>query len=140
MSGVVFADVEGGVRAWARANSSITAAVSTRTFFGFPDGGQLPLLTLARVGGAPEPGEAPLDTARISFHCWGRTKQEAAAVAAALKSAAQSLRAGIPMGADLIAYGASVVLDLWQPDPANDRPRYVVDVVFTVRATSAEAA
>jgi hypothetical protein len=135
-----FADVEGGVRAWARANAFITPIVGTRTFFGFPDGGQLPLLTLRRVGGRPDAGEAPIDTARISFECWGRTKQEAAAVAAAVKSAAESLPAGAPMGADVICHGASVVLDLWLPEPKTDAARYVIDVVFTVRATAPEAA
>ena len=140
MSGVVFVDVEGAVRTWARANARIVAQVAARSFFGVPDGGQLPLLTLRRVGGAPDAGEAPVDVALISFECWGRTKQEAAAVAAALKSAAESVAAGTPMGADVICYGASVELELWLPDPKTDRPRYVVDVAFTVKATAAEAA
>jgi hypothetical protein len=135
-----FADVEGRVRAWARANAFVVAEVGTRTFFGFPDGADLPLLTLRRVGGGTDDGEAPIDSARISFECWGRTKQEAAAAAAAVKSAAESLPAGTPMGADAICYGASVELDLWLPEPKTDRPRYVVDVVFTVRATAPEAA
>lgn len=140
MSAVVFVDVEGGVRTWARANARITGQVGARTFFGVPDGGQLPLVTLKRAGGASDEGEAPLDVALISFECWGRTKQEAAAVAAAVKSAAESVAAGTPMGAEMTCYGASVELDLWLPDPRTDRPRYLVDVAFTVKATAAEAA
>jgi hypothetical protein len=135
----LFADVEGAVRAWARARPLIVAQVGTRSFFGFPDGGELPLLTLKRAGGAPA-GDVPLDFPRISFECWGRTKAEAAAVASAVKAEAESMTAGTQMAPGVLGYGASVELDLWAPDKTSGRARYVVDVVFTMKAAPGEAA
>lgn len=137
-----FTDAEGAVRTWARANATITA-VAEGVFFAIPEnyGGSWPLLTLARVGGAPELAIAPVDRALIQFDCWGPpSKQEAgkylaASLAAAVVTAARQLVNPTSMGTDVAGMGAEVELGpVWSPDPETDQARYVVDVAFYLRA------
>lgn len=132
---VTFTDAEGAVREWARAQSDLNSAVNGRVFFGVPDGTPpFPLITVRRIGGTPQEGEAPLDDARISFDVWAKTKAQAAQIAAILISAAHNMTPNTPMGASAVGYGAVCLLNLWSPDPDTDTPRYVIDIQFTLRA------
>lgn len=130
-----FVEVEGPVRAWLRAQA--LSGIGSRVFFGVPDGATFPLITLALLDGAPQAGEAPLADPIISFDVWGGSKAEASAAAWSLVGAVESIAAGTPLDSPetLRCEGASVVLGpAFRPDPADDKPRYVVDVMFTVKA------
>jgi hypothetical protein len=78
---VVWADTEAVVRQWSR--DQLTG-LSRRVFFGVPDNPQLPLVTVARVGGGPEDSGVPFDQARISWQVWAHSKQEAASLTSVL--------------------------------------------------------
>lgn len=136
-----FADVEGGLRSWLRAQSGVSSVVGTRVFFGIPrdEAGQpsaaFPLIVLNRVGGAPQTGGAPLDDALIQLDCWGGISNKAQAWAAA-KAVMDALESMTPqtLAAGVYAYGASVESVIWLPNPDDDRARYVVTAMVTARA------
>lgn len=112
-----FVDVEGAVRAWAR---DVLPTVEGRVFFAVSDSAAFPQITLFRVSG-------PDEAARIQFGVYGGTKAEAAQIAADLATAVEATSQYVS-GAVLL-HGAAVDSIRWQPDPASDRPRYVVDVI-----------
>jgi hypothetical protein len=133
---IVLADAEGAVRAWARANAAIAAAFTGGIYFGPPEGTVMfPLVRLQRVGGGPVPGDTPLDDAAISFLVWGSSKAQAAAAVMVLASEVQSMTCGTAMGSGAVGLGARVTLGpVWSPDPDTDRPRYLLDANFSIRA------
>lgn len=130
-----FADVEGGLRTWLRTQSDITALVSTRVFFGVPDAVTFPVITIQRVGGGPQSGEAPLDDALIQIDCWasGQNKAQAWAVAKAVIDVLESMTPQ-ELDSGVYAYGASVDSVIFLPDPADGRARYSVTALVTVRS------
>lgn len=143
MNAVTYADDEAAVRAWARSLGALTAIVGAKgVFFGIPKNRPLPVVTLARTGGAPS--GANEDEPVISFACWGRTKEEAAKVKNILKSAADSMLGGTRVtytDIDNVTHimrldGANITLDLWQPDTSTNPPtaRYILDIRFSVSA------
>lgn len=132
----VLVDAEGAVRAWARANTAIAAAFTGGIYFGPPEGTvTFPLVRLQRIGGGPVPGDTPIDEAVISWLVWGTNKAQAAAAAMTLVSQIESMLCGTAMGAGAVGLGARVTLGpVFSPDPDTDRPRYIVDSAFVVRA------
>lgn len=130
-----FADVEGGLRTWFRAQSDITSVVSSRVFFGVPDGVTFPIITLQRIGGGPQRGEAPLDDALIQIDCWGGigNKAQAWAVTAAVLAVLESMTPQ-ELASGVYGYGASVDSVNFFPDPSDGRSRYVVTATVTVRS------
>lgn len=140
MATKTFADVEGGLRTWLRTVPDITAQVSTRVFFGIPRDSagvattSFPLITLQRVGGGPQSGEAPLDNALVQIDCWGAigNKAQAWAVAKAVMDTLESLTPR-EIATGVYAYGASVDSVIFLPDPADSRARYVVTASVTTR-------
>jgi hypothetical protein len=134
---VELADAEAVARAWAR--SLNLPNVGSKVFFGVPkpppNGGtdwrpNYPLITLARVGGGPDP-DLPSDDARIQFDVWANDKATAATIALQLVAHAQALGGDVVAGA--VIAGALVVMGpLWRPDQTAALPRYVVDVQFTI--------
>ena len=141
MSTVTLPDVEGGIRDALRADTGMDALVDGRVFFGVPENATWPLVTVQRVGGGDDPGEAPIDLALVQIDCWGamRNKSQAWAAAAAVRSWAQSVRRATALNTEVTAYSVTVESVLWAPDPA-DRPRYSVTALVMARATNAEAA
>lgn len=135
MTVIALPDVEGALRSWLRSQSEISAVVSTRVFFGVPDDTAFPLISLFRLGGTDQTGEAPLDDALIQFDCWGGIKNKAQAfqVANAVRGV---LRAMTPqlLTPEVYGYGASPSAPFWSPDPEDDRARYVVTASVTARA------
>jgi hypothetical protein len=129
-------DAEGAVRAWARANTAIAAAFTGGIYFGPPEGSvTFPLVRLQRVGGGPVSGDTPLDDAAISFLVWGSNKAQAAAAVMVLASEVESFLCGTAMGSGAVGLGARVTLGpVWSSDPDTDRPRYVLDCSFSIRA------
>lgn len=137
MSVKTFADVEGALRTWLRTQSEITSLVGSRVFFGYPDSTQTPLITISRVGGSPQTGEAPLEDALVQFDCWGgiKNKAQAAQVMTALLGVLESMTPR-DLDSSTKGYGASVESVFWSPDPTNDQARYVVTATVTVRSTA----
>ena len=138
-------DVEGAVRTWLRAQTGIQAVVVQRVFFGVPRNvseSDFPMITVARVGGGDDLGEAPVDRALIQLSCWGTIdanknpiKSSATAVVNAVRSAVRGVRGRTSLTAGVVAFGLNVESVVWLPDPENDRPRYVITVDVTAMSS-----
>lgn len=131
------ADIEGAVRDALRADPGVTALVGQRVHFGVPSTPQWPLVTIARVGGGDDPGEAPLDQPLVQIDCWGaeRNKTQARAVADAVRAWARTVRRATALNGSVTAYGVNVESDIWAPDD-TDRPRYAITASVTARAAA----
>lgn len=126
-------DTEAAVRTWARAEPSLSALLGGRVFFAFPAGEPaLPLLTLSQVSGGFDP-TTPVAFPRLTFDCWGRTKQEAATLRWTLVTALRRF-SGVNLTPDVHCYGVDDIFVAWQPDNEARLARYVVDATFRVRA------
>jgi len=139
-----FVDCEGPVKTWCRNNATITALAGSRIYLGTPSGATQPgpWITLWLVNDMPEPfGQMPLAHALFQFDCWApketHTRADAAALGAALVTAAESLVPGTLLDPTLRCHAAEVQRWQWLPDPANDLPRYSLDIEFLVCATGA---
>lgn len=139
-------DVEGALRAWLRSNTPVAAIVDQRVFFGVPDKATtFPLLTVQRVGGSDDTGEAYIDQALIQIDCWGRLyadtdqtkkggdKAGCDQLRRAVRQALLSIRGATALNTDVVAYNALVISDPYSPDPADGRPRYVITAQITAR-------
>jgi hypothetical protein len=128
---VTMPDVEALAKAWALSIFGVG-----KVFLSIPENAPVPVVLMSRVGGGIVPtSDVPVDSARISFQCWGRSRTQAGALAQKLVSEAASLAdaggfTSTEFGGRLLA--AEVPLHVWMPDPSSDIPRYVVDVRFTV--------
>lgn len=141
MSTVVLPDVEGGVRAALRADDGVSALVDQRVYFGVPSNPVWPLVTVQRIGGGDDPGDAPIDQALVQIDCWGadRNKTQAWAVAAAVRAWAQSVRRATELNTEVVAYGVTVESVIFAADTA-DRPRYALTALVMARSATAEGA
>lgn len=119
---IVYVDVEGAARAWARA---AVPSVDGRVFFGATDAAARPQIVVQRIGGDD-------DAAALQWDVWGTNKANAAEVAAELASACSALAGFVHGGAILKA--AAVEFVRWLPDPDGDQPRYIVETTFTASA------
>lgn len=131
-----FLDVEGPIRTWARSRIALTNRVGANgIFFGVPIGRVMPVITMARSGGSPVPGEAAVDAPLITFNVWSNSKAEAAEIAGLVMSECESIKAGTKVGSVSLE-GATCVNIIWAPDRSKDPdlPRYVVDIQFTVKS------
>ena len=128
-----FPDTEGALRTWLRSQTSITALVGQRVFFGVPKRATettVPLLTVQLVSTIPETSDAPLDRALIQIDCWGSIdtsgngqKATATSLVNTVRALLHSITQPTPMGT-VTVFGCNVESVTWLPDPANDRPRY----------------
>jgi hypothetical protein len=133
----LFVDVEGPIRTWIRAQGT---PASGRAWFGTPKGAipTQPWITMHLVNDVPVPGgQAPLSQALVQFDCYAPLKSDAAALGAAVVTAAESLLAGTLLDSTLRCEAATVRRRQWMPDPAQNLPRYSLDVEFLVCATGA---
>jgi Protein of unknown function (DUF3168) len=138
---MLFAEVEGPLRAWLKADPTIAALTNNgrHVYFAAPDTNDKPTrwLTIRRIGGGPLPGTTPLDYPLIAFECWGRTKAGASELAEALVNLLWSVDHPVEMDT-VVALSAVVTLWLFQPDPAlGDLPRVLVDASMVFRAAVA---
>jgi hypothetical protein len=130
-------DVEGGLRAYLRADANVAALVHGRVFFGIPAEPRFPLLTVTRVGGGEDISpDAPVDVALMEVQVWGegRNKAEATALLNAVRSALFAIRSRTNLTTGVDAFGATVAGVTYLPDPADDRPRYIVTAQVTAIA------
>lgn len=131
----LYADSMGGVRAWLKAHPYL-ASINGRVFFRIPVDPVYPLFRIARVGGGPQAGEAPVEDVMVGIDLWGGSYSEISALAAAVKSACHLLSPGTVMGT-CVGLNADVIGDIDAPDPDTGKPRKVLTVLFTVRPVTA---
>lgn len=136
----LYVGIEKPLRDWLRTQPDVLAFLGgPNVFVGIPNNGPtFPLVNLQRVGGGPDGSDTNIENPLIQVDCWGRpgNRVQANDLAALIVSVFQSqTRTTLPSGPVLL--GARVTLGpLWRPDPANDAPRYQVDVQLTVTAPS----
>lgn len=129
-------DVEGAVRDWLRDDTALQALIGRRVFFGVPrNATRWPLVTVQRIGGSQDPGEAPVDRALIQLDIWGEIdgsgngdKAGATAVLNAVRSRLDDVKHRTPLNASVDAFGCEVAGVVWAPDGEDDRPRYALTV------------
>lgn len=132
MSTLLFVDVEEAMRRWLRTHALLTTALSGRVYFGTPEGNPTtPFVTLARIGGAPQLGEAPVEDVRVSFTVWSGNKKTSSDVARALVQALHQMN-NETLSDEVHGYGATVDSVLFLATDVK-YPRYVVDSTITVR-------
>ncbi len=129
------------MRTWLRAGTEVSAIVGARVFFGVPRDAKessFPLVTVRRVGGGQDTGDAPVDRALIQVDCWGSIDASGNGVKATATALVNAVRQRLEaVGTDLtpisgaVLHEAAVESVLWLPDPDNDRPRYVVTAEVT---------
>jgi hypothetical protein len=114
-------DIESAVRQWAR-DAGFT------TFFGTNNSGSFPQVIVQRIAG-------PDDDCLVQFDVWGGQgagKKQAADEAARLATELTGLSSFDHVGTRL--HDARWTGTRWLPDPTSDRPRYIVEAVFTATA------
>ena len=128
-------DIEGALRTWLRAQTSVTTLLGgQRVFFGIPKGAteaSFPLITVARVGGGLDGSDAPVDSALIQWDVWGSIdasgngkKAEATTLVNTLRSLLAAVRGRTELTASVDIFGCVEQSCIWLPDADNDRPRY----------------
>lgn len=142
-------DSEDIVRTWARAETHISNAVSTRVFFATPqayekkDGTGLSSaapdswVTMPVFSEIQDPSDLGMQQSLVQFTCWGKTKKLAAAAAIAVQQAGRQLEWGPPVtvGSAVIQTGG-VSQRRWAHDPTTNLARYDVDLLFLIRGTA----
>lgn len=132
-----FGDVETAVKRWL-SGGEVAALVQRNAlpmiFLAMPKGSPVPSVILSLIGGGPIRADLPETLYRMSFDCWGTTRDEAGAIARTVVAELESLSltggyveptTGVYLGA------AQVIMHRWQPDPDSDTPRYIVDALIT---------
>lgn len=135
-----FPDIEGALRTWLRLQATVTDVVAQRIFFALPvniEESEYPVIVLSRVGGGlVDQSTTALDVSTIQFDCWGgrNRKDQALAAANALRKVLNGIRGRTEIVTGVVVFGAEVDTVIFLPDPADSRPRYVVQA--TVSAIS----
>jgi hypothetical protein len=132
-------NVTKALRDYLRADTGVSALVGNRVFFGIPDRVAFPLVTVTRVAGGQDAGEAPIDRPIMQLDCWGIPGNGASAedTANAVKSALEAIKGRTSLNADCVAFGASVMGAPFFPDPETGQPRVVLTVDMTAHAVPA---
>lgn len=139
-------DSEGVVRTWARAEPNIVAAVNGAVWFSTPQSYQdtpgkpqfanapAAWIITSLVSETEDDTDLAMQKALIQFTVWGKTKAVAAAASLAVQNAGKQLQWGPP-----VTVGPAVIqsaaFSQRRPfaDPVTGLPRYVVDLLFTIR-------
>jgi hypothetical protein len=123
-------DVEGALRAYLRAESTVSALFGSRVFFGVDNPSAYPVCTITRIGGGLDGGvaEGLMDVALIQVDVWGdvRRKQDAFDGMAVVLGALQRIQRYTDY-AGVILHGANVQSWAFLSDEA-ERPRYSITV------------
>jgi hypothetical protein len=124
----VLPDMEQELQEFLAAHPSLTPLIADRVSTELPTG-ELTCLTITALGGTqPWPWEAVVE---FSLSAWGGDKGEANLIARTAAAAAYDLVGQAVTGGHVT--GAAVRLaPLWSPDEDTNRPRYRVDLAFTV--------
>jgi hypothetical protein len=137
----VAVDVEGVLRAWLRQQPILADVVEQRIYFAAPaklptdaDGKLLQHLTLHLVNNPQLASVVPGTNALVQFDCYGRTKEEAAAVSVALLTLALNVRGRVRIGDGVICGDWRVVRHQDFTDTSSNRARYSLDIEFPILA------
>jgi hypothetical protein len=95
-----------------------------------------PCIVIYRVGGFTS-DYLPLDTATLAADCWGGSFKASLDLKTELKNSLSSI-VSVMLNAETYGGSASVVSDLWTPDPGG-RARHTVTFVVSARLTAAAA-
>jgi hypothetical protein len=137
MTTLVFTDTTKAVRDWLRDNAAELVVDSARINLGTVDG-DASQIVVQRVGGGDDTSDAPLDQALVQIDCWHGTsyntasnvKNKVRALLKELRTKALSTGGGATTG-----YGATVLAEVFSPDPQDNSPRFILTVAVTARAT-----
>lgn len=132
-----YPDVEGGFKDYLRSRSRIQTLIGNRVFLEANNAveSDYPLIEIQRVGGGDDNSEAALDNAVLQVDLWGQLRNRAG-----LKPLYQAVRAecrlitvagAVELRPGMVAYGAVVNTAIYLPNPADDRPHYVLTVAVT---------
>lgn len=117
------------VRTWLRTRSAVVSLLSNdtrRIDVDAPKEGR-DYVALYRAGGAPD-RYVPLDTAAITFHCYGGTRKKALDLQTAIVGALHSMSSET-LSEGVFGRDAEVLSAFWLPD--GDHARYVVTALVT---------
>ena len=127
--------------AYLKAYSALSALVSTRVSTRLPPSPTFPSVRLQRVGGIPD--RFGVDQPTIQFDCYGRTHQEAEAVAAVVFKAVVELPYVQQVHGDTVFESADPTTPkVMIPDPdindanGNPLPRVLFGINFIARRTA----
>jgi len=134
-----FADIEGALRTWLRADTDIQAVVDQRVFFGAPrkvtETGTYPMILVTRVGGGDDGAEAPLDRAMIQFDIYGRkadaggSRLEVTNISTVLRKVLAKIRGRTRLDDHVVAFDTRTTVVLYSPLPGDDRPRVILTAI-----------
>lgn len=124
---------------WARNNPALTAIVGTRISTRVPKNPTFPLITVFRVSGAPDPGEAPLDQAQLQWDCYGQANGDASPDYASASLVARTLIEQIEKASGSTGNGTILGVDVTsgprrQDEPTTGWARYIVETLVMTRS------
>lgn len=140
MTAELLPDVEGGVKTYLRAFAPLQTLIGQRVFLQVPgptNGTEptFPLVTVQRVGGGLDTGEAPIDQALLQVDVWGRLDTNGHPMWAELMGVVNAVRSAltVPIGRTAASnsvdiFGAQESGLVRLVDQANGRPRYSLTV------------
>lgn len=130
-----FPSAEDLVMQWLRTTTAYTLA-SNHAYLAMPYNAPLPSIIMTRMGGAPiSKSHVPTDLVRISFSCWSEKRPTAIAISQALVSEIEDLGQKQPfVNSEGILEVGEVISHRFLPDANSDKPRYVIDALFTIVA------
>lgn len=127
---ITLIDIEGAMKTWLKTQTPVTALVATRVFMGVPLEATFPLVSVRRIGGGTQGGDAPIDDGLVQIDCWGNSKSQAWALTKAVVEALFAMSEQSLDGSTR-GHGASGITWNFFPDPKTDRARYVITVSIT---------
>lgn len=130
---ILYGPVEQAVKSWL--TSTDVAPLVQRSagvysiYLAMPAAAPVPSVIVSLIGGGPRArADLPESRYRLSFDCWGTSRDEASLIARTLLAALGDLSGvtvdGVTLG------GADVINMVWLPDPDSDTPRYIVDALI----------
>jgi uncharacterized protein DUF3168 len=102
-----------------------------------PKSSPVPSIIINLVSGGPlSRADLPATRYRISFDCWGTTRDEASLIARTVIDLLEQISVGNTgiLAAGVWLGAAENVSMRWLPDPESDTPRYIVDALITTVA------
>lgn len=139
MTVVQFSDIESETKRWLLTTSVAPLILKSggiySAYLAMPLSAPAPSVIISMVGGGPTRSkDIPQADYRISFDCWGSSRDQAGTIARTLIAELESLpRTGgyVDLITGTYIGSAQVLLLRWQPDPDSDKPRYIVDALIT---------
>lgn len=133
MSVIIYGPIEQAVKSWLM-TTDVAPLVQRGAgvfsiYLAMPPAAPVPAVVVSLIGGGPRPrADLPVSRYRLSFDCWGSSRDEASLIARTLLAALGDLSGvtvdGVTLG------GADVINMVWLPDPDSDTARYIVDALI----------